>query len=419
MTITIQMTQTRQGDAGAVLTAGQTYSVRDDLAAQFVGLGYALDVYGVLSPGGVIPGYLGEVADEAAMLALIGAPTGSVCKRTDTGTDWRLDTQPAGVVENWRDTGVAGDAAAASAGLATSSGSDITAASLVGDLIEGWTSAGLSFEVVRTESIPTGIDILDSVGDPIPSLRTTLTRVGSSNYFAVTAGPIFISGRLHLTAAQFIDLKTDTDPADLVRGLAVAITDIGWLIDASGTQTITGGYKSYAGDGNWVWDRPLNIINSQSVVHTGTVNETLLRTLPTLPMNLLGKWDQCVVGVWRTGLDNGGTKIGKAFVNGSGSTNRIMQLTMNAGAGDATVRAMPMSKTIFHRGTTTEFEIFSFTNNGELTTNGVDGGSAQIAVNSVTADLSFTYSETLGLAGDSVTLLQYGVQISTGGLYFA
>ena len=44
------MKQTRQGDAGAVLSAGSTYTVTEALGAQLVGNGFATDVNGALQP---------------------------------------------------------------------------------------------------------------------------------------------------------------------------------------------------------------------------------------------------------------------------------------------------------------------------------------------------------------------------------
>lgn len=52
------------------------------------------------------PSYLGEVANEAAMLALTGVIIGQQIKRTDTGSNWQLDAQPASDVDNWREIGL-------------------------------------------------------------------------------------------------------------------------------------------------------------------------------------------------------------------------------------------------------------------------------------------------------------------------
>ena len=50
MAMTVLMKQTRQGDAGAVLSAGSTYTVTEALGAQLVGNGFATDVNGALQP---------------------------------------------------------------------------------------------------------------------------------------------------------------------------------------------------------------------------------------------------------------------------------------------------------------------------------------------------------------------------------
>lgn len=52
--------------------------------------------------GGTGAGYLGEAADQAAMLAL-AASVGDECYRTDTGTFWKLAASPASTLANWRE----------------------------------------------------------------------------------------------------------------------------------------------------------------------------------------------------------------------------------------------------------------------------------------------------------------------------
>lgn len=51
------------------------------------------------------PSYLGEVADQAAMIALTGVIIGQQVKRTDTDSNWQLDAQPPSTASNWRNIG--------------------------------------------------------------------------------------------------------------------------------------------------------------------------------------------------------------------------------------------------------------------------------------------------------------------------
>lgn len=50
MTMSITMIQTRMGESGSLLTAGNTYTVSDAFGAAMVGAGYATDTNRVLNP---------------------------------------------------------------------------------------------------------------------------------------------------------------------------------------------------------------------------------------------------------------------------------------------------------------------------------------------------------------------------------
>lgn len=53
-------------------------------------------------PSAALTDYLGEVASQAAMLALVGA-RGDWCTRTDLGTDWQLIADDASLLASWRE----------------------------------------------------------------------------------------------------------------------------------------------------------------------------------------------------------------------------------------------------------------------------------------------------------------------------
>ena len=70
MPISIRMTQTRQGDAGAVLTSGQTYSVRDQLGNELVGAKYAVSLETTL-PSDTLNPIVGTPAQQAAFGGMV------------------------------------------------------------------------------------------------------------------------------------------------------------------------------------------------------------------------------------------------------------------------------------------------------------------------------------------------------------
>lgn len=67
-------------------------------------------------PDLAIAEYLGEVANESAMLALTGQ-RGDWCTRTDLGTDWQVIAEPTSDLANWRERTYPGDPVASVAGL--------------------------------------------------------------------------------------------------------------------------------------------------------------------------------------------------------------------------------------------------------------------------------------------------------------
>lgn len=91
-----------------VMTDAERTEVRDGIgAASATALAAKADLVGGKIPAGQIPDialqqYLGAVANEAAMLALLGQ-AGDWCTRSDTGTDWRIIGNPASLA-GWLQT---------------------------------------------------------------------------------------------------------------------------------------------------------------------------------------------------------------------------------------------------------------------------------------------------------------------------
>jgi hypothetical protein len=290
-------------------------------------------------------------------------------------------------------------------GLTIGGGNDQIALTESGGIISGYTS-DLRWVVNRDgEDVPTSIEV-----NGVPSISSTLTRVGTSDYFIV-AGALYVGGRLKLTMAQYLALiaANTADPAatPIALGTAVLITGTNAAhINQAGVSTPVPAYKSWNG-AEFVFDQPLVYNDCREVVHTGTLTETLLRTMPVVPMGLMGSFDSVDVSIIRDATGTAGTKTAKAFVNGSGSTNRIIQLALGA-----TFLSGPVAKRLRHRGNRTEFQMFSFSNNGDNGA-GTTVNMSTIALNTDAVDQTYTYSETLANVADSITLRSMSVVLST------
>ncbi len=168
-----------------------------------------------------------------------------------------------------------------SGGIATSSGSDITAMTITGGEVSDYT-AGIKWVITRDGSnVP-----LTQYLDAAPTLETTLTQVGTSNYFAVTAGPKFVSGALILTKAQHDTLIAATPT--ITKGFRIFVSDIGALTDEAGTVLVPGAFGNWDGTSRFLFERVVyRNCDSSAMGVTTTSGTTTLCTL-VIPQKLAG-----------------------------------------------------------------------------------------------------------------------------------
>jgi hypothetical protein len=187
VTITVLMLQTRRGDAGATLTAGQSYDLRDDLARELVGLGYAQDTYAVID----------NTRDSLADISLLLSST-QLGKLNDAGTPIPKGTllrdPVTGLIYGQSD----------GAGSYSAFGSDGSASVEVQVAFSGagdkliWVGPGRLMEVVLTTAATGSIELTDEpfAGSAVAAFQTISTTSGqlTPTTFNSGAGQVLYTG---------------------------------------------------------------------------------------------------------------------------------------------------------------------------------------------------------------------------------
>ncbi len=189
-------------------------------------------------------------------------------------------------------TTVAGGSAAMSgsgAGGGGGGGSDLTAATLGAYGIATYT-AGAQWVIYYDGS---GIPLYEYLnGDPGSTLRSNLTDVGSGVY-VISSGLKHVSGALVMTLAQRTTW-TAIVGVTIDLGFKVFVSDVGSIIDASGTTVTPGAECVWAGSTlGWLWTTPVRYCAFQ----TGTSITNASGALATsrefnIAGNVIGPYDQ-------------------------------------------------------------------------------------------------------------------------------
>jgi hypothetical protein len=129
----------------------------------------------VASGGG---GYLGEVADETAMIALSNAVAGDEVYRTDTGTYWKLREAPYSTASNWDELSP----------TAPQVQSIFFNGATTGTILFG--GPGTVYGVFLTTSVVGTVRITDSNGGP-DILASTVTAAASNVQIPVGTPPTY------------------------------------------------------------------------------------------------------------------------------------------------------------------------------------------------------------------------------------
>lgn len=150
--------------------------------------------------GGSGASYLGTVADEAAMLALSGVSVGSVCYRTDTGTEWRCIALPSSSLGNWRE-GAAGSGGGGGGG----GGDDVTDWGGFTDGNPGTVTINGVTQLIGRD----GSGNIISYTIELSGADDIVTTISYDNGYAEASGNIIRGGAISMTAAQCAALKSE------------------------------------------------------------------------------------------------------------------------------------------------------------------------------------------------------------------
>ncbi|MDV8066377.1 hypothetical protein R4P64_07660 [Rhodococcus sp. IEGM 1366] len=249
-------------------------------------------------PAIALTDFLGEVASQAAMLALVGQ-RGDWCSRADRGTDWQLIAEPSTVLANWRErmypaspvSSVAGRNGAVTLSVADVSGAVGTSDSRLSDarsplgttqtVWNAGTANAANFGITPAELRAATVAAIAAT-DPKPHTHPAsaitatawhLARVSTTATASLTAG-------YRATYAGLIDSAVQVSGAGAVSVLAigeVAIPTTGWyMLTANikfGTAPATAG--SYA-------------LISQSATTNGTKTEIAMGQQSVAGQNVVG-----------------------------------------------------------------------------------------------------------------------------------
>lgn len=223
------------------------------------------------------------VANQAAMLALSTAVAGDEVYRTDLGTVWKLRVAPASTLGNWVQL-------AAGGGIAASSGSDITLATVGAYGVATYTS-GAQWVVNYDGS---GVPLSEYLaGDA--SLISNLTSAGGGIYY-VSSGLKHVSGLLQMTLAQRTTWTALTPT--IAVGYELFITNAGSVTDAAGAVTVPGARCYWAGTTlQWLWTTPVRYAAYQTGTTVNFASGALgISRQIDIAGGIIGPYDQVFLG---------------------------------------------------------------------------------------------------------------------------
>lgn len=147
-------------------------------------------------PAIAITDYLGDVANQAAMLALAGQ-RGDWCTRTDTGTNWQITGDDPTQLASWRElsypaspvTSVFGRVGAVTATKADVGLSDVDNTADLDKPVSTATGTALDGKQARVRRVRAWVTSGAALGDPLPNTGGLWTPYAPTGEIAITAQP--------------------------------------------------------------------------------------------------------------------------------------------------------------------------------------------------------------------------------------
>ncbi len=194
--------------------------------------------------------------------------------------------------------------ASSNAGIATSSGSDLTAMSAPSGVVTGYT-AGAEYEVTRdVNDIPTSLDVVGT------TISSALTRVGTTDYYYINSGsPFYVGGAKSITLAQMREWETAALAAltTIKPGYRVWVSDVGAWTNTSNSTATLGALAVWTPIG-WMWETSVIYRTDYVASYTGSTSQSSALSPLTIPAGVMGPIDTAKVYLKMTFTNLAGTK---------------------------------------------------------------------------------------------------------------
>lgn len=254
------------------------------IRAQAFGVAGTIDT---ASADPLYPSFLGNVANEAAMVALTDAIIGQSVRRTDTGTIWTLFAQPASTATNWVEA--AGGSSSTSAG--GGGGSDRTAVTYEVDPVNG----GYRVLTENVSGFPWTLSY-DAQGRLVTRTITGSTVAATISYdaagFGTATGNYLFNDGVVATLAQMRALQALIIAGTVTgvsNGARMFITNVGYYNDVANSSDTLGAWCRWEGD-EFCWEKPVVYMNDYASTYApnGTSLSGALNAV-SLPAGIMGK----------------------------------------------------------------------------------------------------------------------------------
>lgn len=286
----------------------------------------------------------------------------------------------------------------ASTCLAISSGSDLTAMVLDGANILRYTAAA-KWLINRDGS---GIPASLAIDGGTTGISSTLTRVGSSDFFVVSAGVENVSARLTMTVAQMRTLEAAVLAGDttLKAGFAVFCIDAGSITTPAGVTYVPGATATWCPGIGFLWDEGVIYRNDQAAAYTGSTSISAALQPLTIPANVMGPIDTVLAYFKAVCAGLGGIKTFDYTINGNTSPYFFRAASLAANIEDITIR-----KSLRNRGVTTSQDAQGQGNQDTTATS--TSTQALTSINTKTTALLFEPKVTPTALGDTFTAVRH------------
>jgi hypothetical protein len=326
---------------------------------------------------------------------LVYATGANAATRLPIGTAGQILTVGGSSMPEWATPATA----SSNAGIATSSGSDLTAMSAPSGVVTGYT-AGADYEVTRdVNDVPTSLDVVGT------TITSALTRVGTTDYYYINAGsPYYVGGAKSITLAQMREWETAAlaSLTTIKPGYRVWVSNAGSWTSPSNVTTALGALAVWTAIG-WMWETSVIYRTDYVASYTGSTSQSAALAPLTIPAGIMGALDTAKVYLKMTFTNLAGTK--SLVINLNGGT------FLSVSAIGATVEDLNYRKSLRNKGLVTAQDAQG-SGNTDVT---ASSSSAQqtYSINTSTTELLFEPKITPTNSSDVANVIRHTIVVTS------